>query len=109
LRLGVAYGRPDSSLFGSSLGFSGFEFRYENRGENNLKDLESRFAEVEKRVQALVHENRALTKRISELEREIAQVRREAQEMEHFHGKRMHIRDKVERILSALEGIRHEG
>jgi cell division septum initiation protein DivIVA len=74
-----------------------------------LKDLEARFAEVEKRVQSLVQENRALAKRISGLERELAQARREAQEMEHFHGKSMHIRDKVERILSALEGIHHEG
>ncbi len=56
-----------------------------------------------------MQENRGLTRRISELERELAQARREAQEMEHYHGKRMHIRDKVERILSALEGIRHEG
>ena len=72
-----------------------------------MKDLEGRFAEVEKRVQSIVRENRALTKRVSELERELAQARHEAQEKELLHGKSMHIRDKVERILSALEGIRH--
>ncbi len=74
-----------------------------------MKDLEARFTEVERRVRSLVQENRDLTGRVSELERELAQARREAQEMEHYHGKRMHIKDKVERILSALEGIRHEG
>jgi len=74
-----------------------------------LKDLEARFAEVENRVRSLMQENHDLTRRVSELERELARARREAQEMEHYHGKRMHIRDKVERILSSLEGIRHEG
>jgi cell division septum initiation protein DivIVA len=72
-------------------------------------DLEARFAEVEKRVQTIVRENRELTRRVIELERELEQARHEVREMELFHGKSMHIRDKVERILSALEGIRHEG
>jgi septal ring factor EnvC (AmiA/AmiB activator) len=89
--------------------YSGFGIRNEDRGKNDLNDLEARFAEVEKRVQALLRQNRALTKRIGELERDLAQARREALESEHFHGKSMHIRDKVERILSALEGIRNEG
>jgi cell division septum initiation protein DivIVA len=89
--------------------FPGIGVRTENREENDLIDLEARFAEVEKRVQALLRQNRSLTKRISELERELAQARHEALETEHLHGKRMHIRDKVERILSALDGIRHEG
>lgn len=74
-----------------------------------MSDLEAIFTEVEKRVQALLQQNRALTKRIGELERELAQARREALKTEHLYGKSMHIRDKVERILSALEGLRHEG
>ena len=78
-------------------------------GKDNLKDLEARFAEVEKRVQTIMNENRTLARRVRELERELAHARHEAQKMELFHGKSMHIRDKVERILSELEGIRHEG
>lgn len=68
-----------------------------------MKDLESRFAEIEKRVSALAAEKKALTGRVRELEQELAVARREALEMQHFRSKRMHIREKVERILSALE------
>lgn len=68
-----------------------------------MKDLEAKFAEVEKRVKALVDENKGLKERALELEQELARARREAQELQNFHGKRMHIREKVERILSALE------
>ena len=110
MRFSVAHGRRGSSFCGFQLAaFSGLGFQNENREGNDLNDLEARFAEVEKRVQALLRQNRALTKRIGELERELAQARREALATEHLHGKSMHIRDKVERILSALEGIRHEG
>ncbi len=68
-----------------------------------MKDLESRFAEVEKRVKALVADKKTLASRVRELEQELAQARREALELQHFHGKRMHIKEKVEGILNALE------
>jgi predicted nucleic acid-binding Zn-ribbon protein len=68
-----------------------------------VKDLEDKFVEVEKRVQALVSENADLRKRVSGLERELAGARRESRELENFHGKRMHIREKIERILHTLE------
>lgn len=68
-----------------------------------MKDLEDKFGEVEKRVKSLVSENRELAKRVSELEQELSQARRESQELENFHGKKMHIREKLERVLQALE------
>jgi cell division septum initiation protein DivIVA len=68
-----------------------------------VKDLESKFGEVEKRVKALVSENRDLAKRVSELEQELSRARRESQELENFHGKKMHIREKIERVLQSLE------
>ena len=68
-----------------------------------MKDLENKFGEVEKRVKALVSENRDLAKRVSELEQELSRARRESQELENFHGKKMHIREKIERVLQALE------
>ncbi len=68
-----------------------------------MKDLESRFAEIEKRVRALAAEKKALAGRVRELEQELVLARREALEMQHFRSKRMHIREKVERILNALE------
>ncbi len=71
-----------------------------------MKDIEAGFAEVEKRVQALVSENKGLAGRVRELERELAQARREAQELQNFHGKRMHIKEKIERILQSMEAAK---
>jgi chromosome segregation ATPase len=67
------------------------------------KSIEERFAEVERRVRALVAENSALTRRVREQEEELVQLRREAQDLQHLHGRRMHVREKIERVLAALE------
>ncbi len=74
----------------------------------NDKDIEAKFAHVEKRVQALVSENKGLTGRVRELEHELAQARREAQELQNFHGKRMHIKEKIERILQSMEAVKEK-
>lgn len=66
------------------------------------------FAEVEKRVGGLVQENKALKSRVAELERELEVLRREANELRHFEGKRLHIREKIEKILGMLEGAVEE-
>jgi cell division septum initiation protein DivIVA len=66
-------------------------------------ELEDKFVEVEKRVKALVTENRDLAKRVSELEQELSQARNESQELKNLHDKKMHIKEKIERILLALE------
>ncbi len=68
-----------------------------------MKDLEKKFAEIEKRVAGLVDENRGLKGRIRELEQELTQAREKAREWEHFHGKRLHIKEKIERVLAALD------
>ena len=68
-----------------------------------MKELEEQFAEVEKRVKSLVSENRDLAKRVSELTQELSRARRDSQELESFLGKKMHIREKIERVLRALE------
>ncbi len=70
-----------------------------------MKDLEDRFALVEKRVQAIVEHNRSLAARVRELERELAQARREAQELAHVHVAKLHIREKIENILHAIESV----
>jgi predicted nucleic acid-binding Zn-ribbon protein len=74
----------------------------------NDKDIEAKFSQVEKRVQALVSENKGLTGRVRELEQELAQARREAQELQNFHGKRMHIKEKIERILQSMEAVKEK-
>lgn len=68
------------------------------------KSIEERFAEVEKRVRALVDENFALKRRVQEFEGELARLRSEAQDLQQFHGRRTHVREKIERALAALEG-----
>lgn len=68
-----------------------------------MTDLENKFAEIEKRVRLLVTQNRQFKTRVSELEKELAQARREAQQFEHLHGKKLHIKEKIERILQSLE------
>ncbi len=68
-----------------------------------MKDLEDQFVEVERRVKSLVSENRDLAKRVSELTEELSRARRESQELENFLGTKMHIREKIERILQSLE------
>ncbi len=68
-----------------------------------MKDLEDQFVEVERRVKSLVSENRDLAKRVSELTEELSRARRESQELENFLGTKMHIREKIERILQSLD------
>ena len=70
-----------------------------------MKDLEDRFAEIERRVRSLVAENRAFAARINELERELAGARQESHTNEHFHETRMRLREKLENILRALESV----
>lgn len=65
--------------------------------------IEEQFAEAERRVRAVVAENAELRSRLAGLEGELARLRREVQDLQHFHGKRMHVREKIERILQQLE------
>jgi prefoldin subunit 5 len=70
-----------------------------------LKDLEDSFAIIESRVKMLVTQNKDLKNRIRELDQELAQVRREVQNVEHFQGKKLHVREKIEQILKTLDGL----
>ena len=74
--------------------------------DDAIKKIEAAFATVEQRVQALATENRGLKKRVRELEGELAQARRSSQDLEHLHSRRMHIREKVERVLQSLEALK---
>ena len=74
--------------------------------DDAVKRIEAAFATVEQRVQALVAENRELKKRVRQLEGEIAEARRSSQDLEHLHSRRMHIREKVERVLQSLEALK---
>jgi hypothetical protein len=70
---------------------------------NDVKSLEDRFEEIEKRVRTLVTQNKDLKGRIKELDKELAQARRDARQAEQLQGNRLQVRDKIERILESLE------
>lgn len=74
-----------------------------------MKDLTERFSEIEKRVRALASDNAGLRKRVAELERDLEQARAEASEFQNLQGKRLHIREKIEKVLRSLEAIGEKG
>jgi DNA anti-recombination protein RmuC len=70
-----------------------------------VKNLEERFAEIERRVKALVDENRSHKKRVRELEKELSQTRHVVQKSVKIHDKQLHLRERVEKILKDLEAV----
>ncbi len=70
-----------------------------------MNDLETRFAEVEKRVRSLAADNSTLRKRVAELERELARSRVDASDVRDFQTKQARIREKVEQVLHSLESL----
>lgn len=74
-----------------------------------MKDLDERFTEIEKRVAALATDNVRLRQQVARLQQELEQARAEAGELQDLHGKRLHIRDKIEKVLQSLEAIGEKG
>lgn len=70
-----------------------------------MKNLEEKFAEIEKRVNALVAENRSHKKRVKELEKELSLTRHDAKKSSQFHDQQLHLRQRVEKILKDLEAV----
>ena len=70
-----------------------------------LNEIEEKFALLEKRVNMLVSQNKDLKVRIKELDRDLSQVRREARKLEGVQGEKLHIREKIERILKTLDNL----
>jgi chaperonin cofactor prefoldin len=70
-----------------------------------VKDLGSRFGEVEKRVRALVEENSRLRSRVSALENELEQAVERAAEVESLRTRKAQVQDRLKRLLHLLEKI----
>lgn len=70
-----------------------------------MKDLGARFGEVERRVRALVEENRLLRGRLGEIETELATARQEAQEAQSLRAKKARVQERLTRLLRTLETI----
>jgi chromosome segregation ATPase len=74
-------------------------------GINALKNIRDRFALIEERVRALRASNNHLSARVSDLEQELAKARRDVKELEHFRGRKLHIKERIENILRTLESM----
>lgn len=70
-----------------------------------MKDLGSRFAEVEKRVHTLVEENARLRGRVHELESELKQSGERAAEVESLRARKAQVQERLKRLLHLLEKI----
>jgi hypothetical protein len=70
-----------------------------------VKELGSRFAEVEQRVRALVEENSRLRVKVRELEEERGRLGEAAREAETLHARKAQVQDRLKRLLHLLEAI----
>jgi len=70
-----------------------------------VKNLDEKFVEIERRVTALVTENRSHKKRVKELEKELNLTRHDVKKSAQVHDKQLHLREKVEKILKDLEAV----
>jgi len=70
-----------------------------------VKELGSRFAEIEKRVRALMEENSRLRSRVRELEEERGRLGASAREFETLRVKKVQVQDRLKRLLHLLEKI----
>jgi len=70
-----------------------------------VKELGSRFAEVEKRVRAMAEENSRLRGRVRELEEELGRMGQAAGESETLRAKKTQVQDRLKRLLHLLETI----
>ncbi len=70
-----------------------------------MKDLASRFSEVERRVRALVAENRTLRAQVRELMRERDAVGAQASDAETLQKKTKLVRQRLQRLLARLESL----
>lgn len=74
-------------------------------GGGNVNDLVARFAEVEKRVRALVVENGRLRDRVRELEDGLGRASEGAREAENLRARKYQVRDRLKRLLRVLEAV----
>lgn len=70
-----------------------------------MKELVARFAEVEKRVRALAEENHGLRGRVRELEAGLGRASEDAREAETLRARKEQVRDRLKRLLRALEAV----
>jgi hypothetical protein len=73
-----------------------------------VRDLVSRFSEVERRVSALVAENRVLRSRVRELERERQAVGEQVRDAGILRDRSEQVRDRLYKLLALLDSIERD-
>jgi hypothetical protein len=74
-------------------------------GGGTVKELGSRFAEVERRVRALVAENQGLRARVRELEGERGRLGEAARDSDVLRANKSQVQDRLKRLLRLLETV----
>ncbi len=74
-----------------------------------MKDLASRFSEVERRVSALVAENKELRTQVRELQRERDAVCADAKDAAKLRQKTELVRQRLQRLLKRLAALEETG
>jgi predicted nuclease with TOPRIM domain len=70
-----------------------------------VKELGSRFSEVERRVRALVAENEGLRARVRELEAERNMLGEAARDSDALRANKSQVQDRLKRLLRLLETV----
>ncbi len=74
-----------------------------------MKDLAARFSEVERRVSALVAENKELRTQVRELQRERDAVCADAKDAAKLRQKTELVRQRLQRLLERLAALEETG
>jgi hypothetical protein len=70
-----------------------------------VKDILARFAEVDKRVRALVEENVRLREKVRELEEDLDLASKGAREADALRARKEQVQDRLKRLLRVLDAL----
>jgi hypothetical protein len=70
-----------------------------------VKDILVRFAEMDKRVHALVEENVLLREKVRELEEDLDRASTGAREADALRARKEQVRDRLKRLLRVLDAL----
>jgi F0F1-type ATP synthase beta subunit len=79
--------------------------RVQIQGDDDMKNLADKFAEIERRIKKLVDENKTYKKRAREMEKELGQTRNVAQKSAKSRDQQVQLKERIEKILKDLEAV----
>lgn len=70
-----------------------------------MKEILARFAEMDKRVRALVEENVRLHEKVRELEEDLDRASKGAHEADALRARKEQVQDRLKRLLHVLDAL----